>query len=211
MNSAPIRTLAGLILLAASAGAARGATLTFDELPAQPVHGLSTQGVAFGFEVGGSPSADATYNVDLGLGTTGVLEDSVLEGDALGLLTLSFAAPTPDVSFGLALLTVADLTPGAVVGLYDAGNVLLDSIALNTLGNPGFGISEGLFAYLGVPVSTVRIAFEGAAGRFALDNLTFTGAPGVIPEPGTVLAGVAACAFVGTHLVRRSRRTATAR
>ena len=42
-------------------GTASAFSLSFDELPMQPVDGLSYQGVAFGFTVGGVNSTDAYY------------------------------------------------------------------------------------------------------------------------------------------------------
>lgn len=206
MKSAPARYLTVALLAAGGLVSASGATLTFDELPSQPVDGLSTQGVTFSFEVGGSPSLDASYNVDLGLGTTAAVSDSVLEGDASGRLGLTFATPTGSLSFGLALLAGADLAPGAVIDLYDSGNLLLDSISLNTLGNPGLGISEALFAWTGPPIASAWIDFEDQAGRFAIDNLTFDGGQDVVPEPGTVALGCGVSGLVVSHWVRRRRQ-----
>src|SRR5262245_27099206 len=91
--------------------------LTFDELPFQPVDGLYIYGVTFGFEVGGSPSDDANYNA-FGPGTLTYLDDPVLEGDAAGLLSMTFTEPTFDLSFGLSLTSFAAVDPAAVVSLY---------------------------------------------------------------------------------------------
>src|SRR5262249_11797507 len=44
-------------------------TITFTELPPQPVNGVSLEGVTFGFTVGGVPSTDATFGGG-GPGTT---------------------------------------------------------------------------------------------------------------------------------------------
>jgi len=205
MKPFPIRTLSTVLVVTGSLASAWAGTLTFDELPSQPVHGLGTQGVAFTFEVGGSPSADATYNVDPGLGTTAALDGSVLEGDASGQLRLQFSTPTPNLAFGVGLLAGVDLSPGVVVNLYDSSNVLLDSIALPTVGNAGLGISEAVFSWLGSPIASAWIDFEDQAGRFALDNLTFTSGREPIPEPGTVLAGVSVGTAALMQWIRRRR------
>lgn len=194
-----------LAILVFGTTAASATTLLFDELPSQPVDGLSISGVTFGFEVGGSPSSDATYNVDLGIGPTAYLSDPVLEGDATGLLTLLFAAPTPQLSFGLGLLAGTDFMPGALVSLYDNSNALLDSIGINTLAN--MGISEGLFDYANpLGVSKAVIDFDDTAGRFALDNLTFGAtAASPVPEGGSTLVHLGAALF-GLAVLRAAYR-----
>jgi hypothetical protein len=151
-------------------------TLQFDELPSQPADGLGFSGVTFGFEVGGSPSLDATYNVDLGLGSTQFLSDPVLEGDAGGLLTLGFIGPVTELSSVLDSW-LSDLTPGAVVDLYDGGDSP-DSIGVDTLADPPRH-HRGWFDWTatGVGASRVVIDFEDQAGRFALDNLSFNAVP----------------------------------
>ena len=62
-------------------------TLSFDEVPFQPVDGLDVSGVTFGFQIGGVPSTDAHYNA-FGPGTTTFVQDPSLEGNAAGVLTL---------------------------------------------------------------------------------------------------------------------------
>ena len=94
-----------LCVLAAlmSAGSTEAAVnLEFDELPYQTVDGLSYGGVTFGFSIAGSPSTDAHYNA-IGPGMLTYVQDSSLEGNAQGILTLDFADPTHMLEFGLAL------------------------------------------------------------------------------------------------------------
>src|SRR5262249_3375462 len=74
--------------------------LTFDELPFQPVDGLSYKGVTFGFTVNGQPSTDANYH-SFGPGKLTYVQDPSLEGNTLGTLTLTFAKPTTVLQFGL--------------------------------------------------------------------------------------------------------------
>jgi hypothetical protein len=66
--------------------------------------------------------------------------------------------------------------------------------------------TEGLFTYSGAPVTRAVIDFnETAAGRFALDNLTFGGSQSV-PEPTSTLGVLAFGAFGGGSLLKRKRQ-----
>jgi hypothetical protein len=147
-------------------------TLTFDEIPFQPVDGLSFNGVHFGFQIGGASSTDANYN-SAGPGQITYVNDPSLEGDAAGTLTLTFDQPTTVVEFGVALSTLQSLPAGVTVDLHRPGRGLLrQTISLSTSPNPSF--TEGLFSYTGPAVKTVVITFDSAsASRFALDNLDF--------------------------------------
>ena len=147
-------------------------TLTFDELPFQPVDGLYFNGVTFGFQINDVNSDDAWYHLD-GPDTTYVQAPS-LEGDAEGTLTLTFDQPTTVVEFGVALSTGVTLQAGATVDLYRPGKGWLrQNITLATSPNPAF--SEGLFSYSGPAVKTVVITFDWQSDdtRFMLDNLKF--------------------------------------
>jgi hypothetical protein len=150
-------------------------TLRFDELPFQPVNGLQFRGVQFFFSINGEPSDDAAYNA-LGPGIGTFVQDPSLEGNALGVLTIEFPALTPTLSFGLARNTLAPLTPGATVILFDSGGNPFASIPLNLAPTFPGGFAEGLFTYNGpTPVRRAVILFDSPAlaPRFALDNLTY--------------------------------------
>jgi hypothetical protein len=166
----------------AAAAPASAVTLTFDELATQPVQGLSTNGVTFGFTVGTQTSQDAVYNRP---GPTGsrVVSGAALEGDARGVLTMNFASPTPVLNFGVALTAPSNLTPGLTVRLLGPGAQAISTQALNTT---AAGIlSEGAFSFSGTLLSSAVIDFnEGSLAssfRFAIDNLTI--------QPGTSLPG----------------------
>ena len=182
-----------------STGIANAAvTLTFDELPTQPVNGLSYNGVTFGFTIGGSPSTDAVYN-DIGPGSITYLQDASLEGNSAGTLTLDFDTATNQLAFGVALNTFSDVSPGYTVQLFNKSLVSLGTFSEDT--NPLMIWSEGLFNYSGSPVSRAVISFNNQlANRFAMDNLTFN----PVPAPGAVLLG-----SLGLGIVNWLRRRRT--
>jgi hypothetical protein len=173
-----------ILLVLMSAGAVNAAvTLTFDELPTQPVNGLSYMGVTFSFRVGGILSDDAVYN-GIGPGTLTYLQDPTLEGTTAGILTLDFAAPTDTLEFGVALNSYDSVAQAYVVRLYDSSYSVIGTFYENT--SPLVLWSEGKFTYNGVMVSRAVIGFnEQAASRFALDNLTIN----PIPAPSAVFLG----------------------
>lgn len=163
------------LAFSASAQAAKPVTtLTFDELPLQPVNGLSVSGVTFGFEIGGVPSTDARYHA-FGPGSTSFVQDPSLEGNAAGVLTLSFDQPTTVLEFGIARNCFCTLTPGVSVELFKPGAAGRSRGVLAMTTSPVVSFSEALFSYSGPAIQTAVIRFpsSGLAGRFALDNLKF--------------------------------------
>lgn len=172
MKRLHLSAILSLVAFLAWAGTAEAAsvTLTFDELPFQPVDGLSFMGVTFHFTVGGVPSTDANYDSG-GPGTITYVQDPSLEGDAAGTLTLNFGAPTPVLQFGIALSTFSALPAGCSVELFDSNLTSLGVFDVATAGIVSF--SESRFSYHGQPISQATITFYSPAGRFALDNLTF--------------------------------------
>jgi hypothetical protein len=58
-------------------------TITFDDLPPQPVDGIHQEGVTFDFKVGGVDSTDAFYNA-FGPGATVYVQDPSIIGNAAG-------------------------------------------------------------------------------------------------------------------------------
>lgn len=171
-----VSLLISIVLAGVMAGTALAikplTTLVFDEVPFQPVDGLSVSGVDFKFQVGGVSSTDADYN-SFGPPPIAYVQCPCMEGDAAGTLTLTFDKPTTEVEFGVALNTNASLPAGATVDLHRPGvGLLRQTVSLATA--PGTSFTEGLFSYSGPAVKTVVITFDSAnAGRFALDNLTY--------------------------------------
>ena len=188
-----------ILLVLMSTGAANAAfTLTFDELPTQPVDGLSYSGITFGFKVDWVPSTDAVYN-DIGPGTLTYLQDASLEGTTAGVLTLDFANPTDQLDFGIALNSYNAVSTAYVVKLYDSSYATIGTFTGGT--SPLVLWSEGQFTYSGTSVRRAVIGFnDQAANRFAIDNLTIN----PIPAPGAVLLG-----SFGLGLVNWLRRRRT--
>lgn len=163
--------------------------LQFDEVDFQSVDGLAVSGVTFKYVEKGNPSTEAFY-ASYGPGVLNFLSDPSLTGNADGVLTLKFAAPTSVVEFGLALSTASPLKPGALITLKDAGGSLLEARPLDTVAKDALSFSEGLFQYQGPAVSEVEIDLQLDQGSFALDNLIYN-----VPECGTGWVWLAFCGW----------------
>ena len=91
-------------ILLASAGLAQaqfqyanGSLLTMDEVPFQPINGLTVKGVTF------ADTAGAAYNAGDG-GIQFYTQDPVIEGNTAGeAITMTFVTPITSLSFGFAL------------------------------------------------------------------------------------------------------------
>ena len=150
-------------------------TLTFDELPYQPVNGLTYDGVTFGYTVGGVASTDAHYDAS-GPGTAQYVQDPSLEGGTAGVLTLDFARPVFTVNFGLAMDTFLDAANAATVSLYSPTSTLIGTVPISISAGDYF-FSSGEFTYSSSSlIGRVSVSFNTTvADRFALDNLAFAG------------------------------------
>ena len=98
------------------------------------------------------------------LGTPMVVEGESAQGcslmfkarlwNAAGILTLSFAAPSPVLQFGHVRDIIGSLSPGFAVGLFKMSSSL-GTFPVNTTSLVGF--SEGLFTYAGQPIDSAII------------------------------------------------------
>ena len=175
--------------------------LTMGDLPQQSVNGLvhPGTGVKFGFTVNGVASTDAFYNA-FGPGSLTYVQDPSIEGNAMGVLSVTFPLATPLLQFGVARNTSAVLANGATVALFGPSSASIGSINL-PLEPTNFVFAEGQFIYAGAPVKRAEISFPSvpSSTRFVFDNLVFT-----TPEPAS--AGLLLAA--GLILIpRRLRQT----
>ncbi len=166
-----------LAATATSRAAIPDVTLTMDDLPTQPVHGLiHPSGVQFGFMIGREPSLEANYASN-GPGPIVFVQDPSIEGPSNGVLSMTFPLPTPILRFGVA--RSINTSTSAMVELFDAMNVSrgVTSLTLNPM--PMF--AEGQFNYSGPAVKRATVRFVAPDSRFALDNLVFQ----LVPEPSS--------------------------
>ena len=196
---------------------AQAATITFDELPFQPVDQLSLKGVTFDFKVGGVNSTNADFDgPDPRLPTPPDLRYinwPALDGDAAGTLTLDFTAPVSTLQFGATLSTYSPLTPGFSVELFDPALKSLGITPVNTYSqsNSQYPFTENLFSYTGEPVKRAVLKFNDSftpvtqccqQPRFSIDNLTFT----PVPEPSSMTSILALGAFGAASLLKRKQK-----
>lgn len=189
-----IRLVVGVwLLFTAPQLFAEPVTLTFSELTARPVNGVSIAGLTFGFAINGKASDQAVFGASLPGSTTNV-SPPALVGSTQGILTLNFAQATDFLRFGIAFNSFNTLDPGLTVQLFDGSLSLLGSFTLRTLSTTSF--TEGLFNRSGVQIGRAVLTFNPNVSTFALDNLSFNSL--AIPEPaallllGTGLAAIAA-------------------
>lgn len=163
-------------------GAARPPTqLTFDEVPTQPVNGLTVDGVTFGYTIGGQPSTEATYNVGPYVNTV-LVQGSALRILSDGVLTLDFERPTRQLRFDVARGSFSTIAPSVRVELFDRtgaaiGTFLIDTSPLGPI-DPQTGVptfSEGQFSYSDNARRVKRAVVTQLQPEFglALDNLVF--------------------------------------
>ncbi len=129
-------SLCSLVVALFIGSTASALTITFDELPVGTVvDGMVIGNVTFGFS-----SPDAV--IDGGPGVTAFIDLPNIEGDASGLLTLSFATPVLSVSYGFALSTSVPVNPGTVMEFFDTGGGLLGFFSA-AAADFGFAFAEG--------------------------------------------------------------------
>ncbi len=185
-----------LIVLAILTGAdpVSAGLVTFDELPAGTVvDGMVIGNVTFGFS-----STDAT--IGGGPGITNFVAVPNIEGDASETLTLSFATPVFNITYGFALSTNTPIDPGTTIEIFATDASSLGSFTA-AAGDFGFGFVEGEnSAFSGMPIGSAEITFANATSfRFAFDNLTFR----LVPEPSTL--AFALLGLLGMSHRRRKR------
>jgi hypothetical protein len=109
-------------------------------------------------------------------------------GDPPQFFRLDFDAPV--TAFG------ADFTQ------FDEPTVVFRAL----LGDVAFDVRQGFFGVVAVqPFVSVELRNTGAPTFFVLDDLSYTAAPTVVPEPGTVWLALGGLAGIGAGRVVRRR------
>ncbi|HEX8098531.1 MAG TPA: Calx-beta domain-containing protein [Pyrinomonadaceae bacterium] len=170
-----------VLIFCAGLAHAQTETITFDELPTQPVNGVIVKGVSFRYQVNGADSTSCTFNDEGPTGNSLYISNPCLVGKTAGVLTMTFATPTPTLHMGLALDLRIVVRQAFTIQLYDASSNLIGTYSVDAVLPPGVPQPENEFNYSGEPVSRAVITFKGST-LFAVDNLTF-GRPQVVSPP----------------------------
>ena len=163
-----------------------------------PINGMLIDGVLHGFTISGSPSLDAV--LDSGPGTTNNIAVTNIEGNAGGVLSLTFSGPQNRLGYGWAMSSAAD-GQQTTVELFDFGNTSLGAVSLVGTLDPtfmgGFLGVESIIAF-----TRAEVTWTGSASRFAFDNMRFE----FIPEPSTLTLAALALLGILAHGHRRRGR-----
>lgn len=181
-------------------------TLTMDEVPFQPINGLSVTkgGITFTF----ADTSGADYDAEDG-GQETFVQDPAIEGPTVGeTITISFSQPMFQLAFGMADSTQGTGFEMASVNFYN-GATLLGNQSLDASVTDAF--SQGEFVYGGTfgYVTSIQIAPDsGPAAAFAIDNLFVTT---LTPEPSALFSSFAGLlALTGIAIWKRRSRAASA-
>jgi len=185
----------GVSLLTAPAASA-ATIIDFTEVAAgTPLDGLTIKGVTF------ADNGGALIGVG-GPGSVTYVNDPSSVAIA-GEVTMTFAAPTNNLSFGMAFSSHAAVPNAASISLFDSGSNLIGTFALDALLVDPF--AEGQFIYNGPSfIKTATITTNFAGEGYALDNITFDAAPpgggaNSVPLPLATWAGLA----LGASIISR--------
>jgi hypothetical protein len=142
-------------------------------IPAVPCDGLQLDGVTYSFTIGGVPDPNCVAGTSAGPGVTNNIQAPNIEGDARGVLTLTFGVPTSTFGFGVAQSTATSPQPqSVVVDLFSPGvGTLRQELELTTTSDPTF--VGGRFDYHGPAIQSATISFSGPFARFVLDGVTY--------------------------------------
>jgi hypothetical protein len=158
-------------------------TITFDELPQQPLNGVSIKGVAFEFTGSDAQTPVALFGATrLSFADSKLLSAPWIEAPAISGLTMRFAQPTPSLSFALGFNGGAPKSPGYTVNLF-SGATQIGSVPVSTAigGTSPFSLNEGQFNYNDPsrPLTSITVTFPQppAGDIFVVDNIA------LVPEP----------------------------
>jgi hypothetical protein len=159
-----------MLLLAIStvANAQQGTVkLTMDEIPFQPINGVTLKGVTFADTTGAdihAPNGGQQHDT----------QDPVIEGQTAGeTLTMTFNNIAYGLQFGVTLSANGPLAPGFTVSLYDPLGNFLGTFPVNTAPVGSDFFTEGIFSS-NLVIGKAVVTFNSAqAGAFGLDNVIY--------------------------------------
>ena len=157
-----------LLLAISSVAMAQGTvTLTMDEVPFQPVNGVTLKGVTF------SDTSGADINAADG-GQQHYTQDPVIEGQTAGeTLTMTFIQPAYGLQFGVSVSGQGLLVGAFTVQLFDPMGNPLGTFPVNASQLSGDNFSEGLFTS-NLTIGKAVVTFNSAeASAFGLDNVVY--------------------------------------
>jgi len=138
---------------------------------AQPIDGLSSQGVSYSYTVGGVPSTSGIYGA-FAAGTGDFYAAPMFQSFGNGVLTITFDQPTDIVEMALIASQTGDVTAGFTVEVYGPNDKLRGSFDVDLASSPFW--SGAWFSYTKNAVKWVRITKNtNAAFEYAVDNITF--------------------------------------
>jgi len=188
MRCAVLTTL--LLLLCATTAMATTVTLTMNEVPPQPIHGLTVtkSGIGFTFL---EPTLTLFYN-STGPGSVTFVQDPSIQGGPPRPFSVTFSEPVNFIQFGMAELAFSPL-----VATLTLSNGSILPVPL-TLLDP---FAEGQFTYSGAPVTGFLLTpVVPNAVALAFDNLTVS----TVPEPASL--SLLCVGLFASMLVTRVRR-----
>jgi hypothetical protein len=142
-------------------------TLTMDEVPFQPVNGVTLKGVTFtdtsGADIDAADGGQQHYT-----------QDPVIEGQTGGeTLTMTFIQPAYGLQFGVSVSSQGLLVGAFTVQLFDPTGNPLGTFPVNASQLPGDNFSEGLFTS-SMTIGKAVVTFNSAeASAFGLDNVVY--------------------------------------
>ena len=182
MHALP-RSLMSIALAAtfaiASSHRAEAAPPTFTQefnIETVPCQGLAVDGARYAYVAGASSSFCEAGTA--GPTTNNIMPPALLFG-AGGVLQIRFDKPTTVFGFGVAQLSDRALPQSVIVDLFSPGKgTLRKQLLLDNFPDPDF--AGGRFEYRGPAISgaAIRIANETSGRPVAIDDVTYTRAPG---------------------------------
>ncbi len=195
-----IRAAGATLVLMGMVAAVPAAAVTIDFSAQAAGTIVSTQFAGLTFSLSGGPSTAPApiigygfFDTALSLNNSGVFGLSTDGYPTGSLLTVDFAAPTSGISFTFNNYGTGN---GSSASFYDAGNVLLGTLAID--------VSNGLTPYSFGGTGVSRVVFDNATGGggswiFGVGQLTY----GAVPETASWAMLIAGFGLVGAAARRR--------